>query len=417
MIDPKVFYRRIDSLLANIAGKHTGNDYLIETLKKFETSFAADLHIGKGRVYENMGSYFALVYPSSASGVTDELDAETPPMQALMKSGIYIFDDPAFTIDKAISVHNDYAIPAAFVISSLDSSWLFMFALTGGWVREEIDFCFNAIRRALNYKLFSEAVQSEFKQTAKIQQSLLPSERPQFEGYDIAVFSQAAELVGGDLYDFFNFDKNEFGFCVGDASGHGLPAALMVRDVVTGLRMGVEKHMKMVHTLKKLNEVIYRGSYSSSFISLFFGELEANGNLFYMNAGHPAPYLVTKETITSLPTTGMIVGAFPKMELHRSYVYMEENSVLVAFSDGITERINPDGEFFGSQRLITAVNEVLDKSADEIVKHLFSIVDTFGEGMKWEDDATILILKRLPVPPPPPPDPNDMIQEIIHNEG
>ena len=271
MIDPKVFYRKIDSLLSTVASKSSGKNYLIEILQKFESAFALDLHISRGRIYENKGSYYEAIFPISKGKKAVQLEVETYAMQSLLKSGIYIFDDPGFTIDTSINNKKEYAIPAALVVSSLDTSWLFVFELTGGWVREEIDFCFNAVRRALNYKLFADAVQSEFKQTAKIQQSLLPKEKPQFEGFDIAVFSQAAELVGGDLYDFFNFDKNEFGFCIGDASGHGLPAALMVRDVVTGLRMGVEKHMKMVHTLKKLNEVIYRGTYSSSFISLFFG--------------------------------------------------------------------------------------------------------------------------------------------------
>ncbi len=394
MIDPKVFYRKIDSLLTTVSGKNSGNDYLIAVLQKFEEAFASDLHIGRGRIYINRGSYFEGIFPNSRTKNPVQLDAETYAMQSLLKSGIYIFDDPAFTIDASMNNKKEYSIPAAVVVSSLDTSWIFVFDLTGGWVRDEIDFCFNAIRRALNYKLFADAVQSEFKQTAKIQQSLLPKEKPQFEGFDIAVFSQAAELVGGDLYDFFNFDKNEFGFCLGDASGHGLPAALMVRDVVTGLRMGVEKHMKMVHTLKKLNEVIYRGTYSSSFISLFFGELEVNGNLFYMNAGHPSPYLVAEKETVTLPSTGMIVGAFPKMELHRNFVYMEPGSVLVVFSDGITERSNPAGEFFGNERLINAVRAVKNKSAESILKNLFDLAYEFGEGMKWEDDATILILKR-----------------------
>ena len=315
-------------------------------------------------------------------------------MQTLLKTSIYIFDNPDFTIDKTLTSKQEYSIPAALIVNSLDTSWLFVFELTGGWVRDEIDFCFNAIRRALNYRLFSEALNSELQMTAKIQQSLLPAEEPRFEGYDIAVFSQAAELVGGDLYDFFNFDKNEFGFCLGDASGHGLPAALMVRDVVTGLRMGVEQHMKMVHTLKKLNEVVYRGTYSSSFISLFFGELEASGNLFYMNAGHPAPYLIYKNKVTTLQPTGMVIGAFPKMELSRSFVYMEKGSVLVIFSDGIVERVSPEGDFFGNERLIKVVKTVKHKTAKEILKDLFDIADEFGQGLKWEDDATILILKR-----------------------
>ncbi len=394
MIEPKVFYRKLDSLLATISSRRSAKDYLFEILKKFEVTFGQDLHICKGKIYENKGSFFELIFSSVENVGLTEIYTDLSPVHALLKSGIYIFDDPSFTIDKSLVGSNEYAIPAALLVSSTESSWIFVFELSGGWVREEVEFSFNAIRRALDYKLFSEAMQSELQQTAKIQQSLLPSEEPQFDGYDIAVFSKQAELVGGDLYDFFNFDKNEFGFCIGDASGHGLPAALMVRDVVTGLRMGVEKHMKMVHTLKRLNEVVFRGTYSSSFISLFFGELEINGNLFYMNAGHPSPYLFKKRSVVPLPSTGMVIGAFPKMELSRSFVFMEKGDVLVAFTDGIVERTNPEGEFFGDKRLIDTVKVLKNKPSKEILKDLFDFAYEFGAGIKWEDDASILVIKR-----------------------
>ena len=133
----------------------------------------------------------------------------------------------------------------------------------------------------LNYKLFSESVKSELEQAVHIQQSLLPTSALEYSGFEIFGRSQPAELVGGDLYDYYSYDKDGFGVCIGDASGHGIPAALMVRDVVTGLRMGLEKHMKMVHTLKKLNNVIYQSVYSTRFISLFYAEIESDGNIFY----------------------------------------------------------------------------------------------------------------------------------------
>jgi serine phosphatase RsbU (regulator of sigma subunit) len=132
-----------------------------------------------------------------------------------------------------------------------------------------------------------------------------------------------------------------------------------------------------------------------------------------MNAGHPAPYLITENEPVSLPTTGMIIGAFPKMELHRSFVFMSEGSVLVSFSDGITERTNPEGEFFGNDRLIEAVTSVRDKSAEEILQYVFGVADAFGEGMKWDDDATILILKRLPKPTEAPVETTDDEKEDV----
>ena len=186
----------------------------------------------------------------------------------MLKSKTYIFDNPLLTIDKGINNQSEYKIPAAIVIGNSEFSWILVFELKSGWIREEIELCFNAVRTMLNYRFLTEASQNDIEKAANIQKSLLPSVAPQFPKLSVAGFSQPAELVGGDLYDYFDFDQEVFGVCIGDASGHGLPAALLVRDVVTGLRMGLEKHMKMVYTFKKLNNVIYRSVYSTRFVSL-----------------------------------------------------------------------------------------------------------------------------------------------------
>src|SRR4029079_5329813 len=118
---------------------------------------------------------------------------------------------------------------------------------------------------------------------AGIQESLLVEEPPDFAGYEIASHSVAAEEVGGDFYDFLVFDDELLGFSIGDASGHGLPAALQVRDVVTGLRMGIEQDLKVGEVLARLNRVIHRSNLSSRFVSVFYGELDSGGNMVYVN--------------------------------------------------------------------------------------------------------------------------------------
>jgi len=167
----------------------------------------------------------------------------------------------------------------------------------------------------------------------------------------IAGRSQPAELVGGDLYDYFNFDEDGFGVCIGDASGHGLPAALLVRDVVTGLRMGLEKHMKMVYTFKKLNNVIYQSVYSTRFISIFYAEIEKDGIIQFVNAGHPAPILFDGNKFSELESTGLIFGALPEIQLTRGFAQITPGSVLVLYTDGIIERKSPTIEDFSIDRL------------------------------------------------------------------
>lgn len=397
MLEPKYFYRKLDSLLAGIGKEKTGQDFLFNILIKLEDSFGSDLQIRRGRIYEEVAASFELIYPveENTKGYTERFPSEMHEIQLILRSRLYIFDNPGASTPFKNFPGFEYSVPAAFVVNSPDQKYIFVFELMSGWVREEIEFCLNAVRRAVNYRLFSEAVIGEMQQAARIQQSLLASVPPSIPGWDIAARSKPAELVGGDLYDYFRFEAEDFGICFGDASGHGLPAALMVRDVVTGLRMGVEKHMKMVYTLKKLNEVIYRGSYSTSFISLFFAEFENNGNLFYANGGHPAPLIFKKKSIVELQPTGLIFGAFPDISIKRSFAHMDEGDILLLYSDGIIERQNADEEFFAISNVISLVREHENLGASAIIELIFEEADKFGAGAKWEDDATLMIIKKI----------------------
>jgi sigma-B regulation protein RsbU (phosphoserine phosphatase) len=227
-----------------------------------------------------------------------------------------------------------------------------------------------------------------------IQRSLLPAEAPVLEGFELAGRSQPAELVGGDLYDFLLFEDATFGVSIGDASGHGLPAALLVRDVVTGLRMGMEGQMKMAYTLRKLNQVIHRSTFSTRFASLFYGEVEANGNLIYVNAGHPPPLLIRGDRVQQLQATGMVIGPLPELPLRRAYAFFEPGAVLVLYTDGIFERSTPARGAFGLERLTALVTAHQHLPAPDLVDLIFDAVFSFGNEEDWEDDATLVVVKR-----------------------
>ena len=397
MLEPKTFYRKLDSLLNKIGQEKSGKDFLFSIVSELEKTFGTDLNIGNGRIYEERENEYVLIstFNSQSKHIMPKIPFESEALQALLKSKTYIFDDPSLTLDKSINAHGEYGIPAAITVRSSENRWLFVFELKSGWVREEIEFCLNAVRTVLNYRLTSESVTNEMQQAVHIQQSLLPASVPEFPGFDIAGKSIPAELVGGDLYDYYTFDNDVCGICVGDASGHGLPAALLVRDVVTGLRMGLEKHFKMVYTFKKLNTVIHRSVYSTSFVSLFYGEVEKNGNILYVNAGHPAPILFDKNEITELESTGLILGALPEIDIQRGHAFIKPGNVLVLYTDGILERVNNKLEEFGLERLKKVIIDNLDKSAAEIMEVIFESSHVFGGGKKWEDDATVVVIKRI----------------------
>ncbi len=398
MIEPKIFYRKLDFLLNKIGHEKTGKDFLFMIVKELENTFGNDLSIVRGRIYEEEENDFVLISPKEDFKnvkLATSIPKESEPVKTLIKTKSYIFDNPGFSIDPLISSNRrEYSIPAAFTIRGTEDFWIIIFELKGGWIREEIEFCFNAVRNALNSRIYSEAVKNEIEQAVLIQQSLLPTAAPVIPGYQVSGFSQPAELVGGDLYDYFKFDETSFGFCIGDASGHGIPAALLVRDVVTGLRMGLEKEMKTVFTLKKLNRVINKSVYSSLFVSLFYADLETSGNLFYVNAGHPLPFLVSGKEVIELKTTGLIFGALPEVSIHQTYVYMKPGSTLVLYSDGIIERQNRQKEEYGIQRLHDVVIKNQKKDAKNILDEIFNSARKFGNSNKWEDDATVIVIKR-----------------------
>jgi hypothetical protein len=398
MIEPKEFYRKLDSLLSKINMVKSGSDFLFTIVEELGKTFGNDLHIGRGRVYEKNGDEYILVSSLSRQENVDieaSLSINSNTVQSILNSKTYIFDNPVFGTDIKSSPQREYAIPAAIIVHNQVQNWILLFELKSGWVREEIEFCLNAVRAVLNYRLLSESIKNEYEQAFLIQKSLLPTSSPKIPGYQIAGNSQQAELVGGDLFDYYKFNEEEFGFCIGDASGHGIPAALMARDVIIGLRMGLENQMKMVHTLKKLNRVIYQSVYSTRFISLFYAEMETNGTLFYVNAGHPSPIMVYNNEVTELESTGLVFGALPEIDLRRSYIEIYPDSVLVLFSDGIVERQNTVGEEFGLALLKDVIIKNSDLDAEEIVNAIFLAANKFGGKRKWKDDATVVVIKRI----------------------
>jgi sigma-B regulation protein RsbU (phosphoserine phosphatase) len=398
VIEPKEFYRKLDFLLGKINMVKSGTDFLFTIVTELEKTFGADLHIGKGRVYEKIGEEYVLVSQLSKREnieIESILSITSNAVQSIVDSKTYIFDNTVYDITPNSSLQKEYAIPAAIFVRNQEHNWILFFELISGWVREEIEFCLNAVRSVLNYRLLSESIKNEYEQAFLIQKSLLPTSSPKIPGYQIAGDSQPAELVGGDIFDYYKFNEEEFGFCIGDASGHGIPAALMARDVIIGLRMGLENQMKMVHTLKKLNRVIFQSVYSTKFISLFYAEMETNGDLFYVNAGHPAPILVYQNEVIELESTGLVFGALPEIEVKRSYINISPGGILVLFTDGIVERQNNSEEEYGTSRLKNIIINNRDKDADEILKRIFQSVNEFGNKRKWKDDATVVLIKRI----------------------
>jgi len=399
-LEPKLLYRRLDKLFGALDSEMPPRRLLESFLEDAFQTLRADLRLQAGLLYGEGRDGFALmrtvgrVEPPAADG----FDAQSRPVALVLQHGVYIFADP-----DADDAPTRFGIlprrpTAGVVVGRRPKRYVLFFLLADGWVREELDFALNTVRAALGSRLMEERALGSLEQAAEIQQSLLVEEPPSFAGFDLAARSRPAEEVGGDFFDFAVFDEDMLGLSIGDASGHGLPAALLVRDVVTGLRMGLERELKIAYVFQKLNRVIHHSTLSSRFVSVFYAELERNGNVIYVNAGHQPPLLFHskggKANVLELTTGGTVIGPLPEVRFHRGMAYLQPDDLLVMCTDGILERRAPDGTFFGEDRLRELVCERRRESASEILEAIFAAAEAHGRGRAWEDDATVVIVRR-----------------------
>jgi len=231
------------------------------------------------------------------------------------------------------------------------------------------------------------------EQARAIQVSLLPP-TPSFGDFDIAAVSLPARVVGGDVYDMQLVDAETLAISVADASGHGLPAALQARDVVTGLRMGAERELKITRVIERLNRVIYQSGLTSRFVSLVFGELELNGTLTYINAGHPPPLLLTDAGIQELTVGGGLLGPQPDSFYKRGFAHVDRGAALLLYSDGALEHGMTSGDAFGAERLAQWLGEWREGSAREGLEDLVMRLRAHGKDAPFEDDVTLVFIRR-----------------------
>jgi sigma-B regulation protein RsbU (phosphoserine phosphatase) len=398
----KRLYRRLDTLFGELHPRRQQGRHLEAFLDKGFDLLQEDLRLLAGLLYVERRDGFSLV---SAVGRVDgappeTLDPKGAPLVHLIENRVYIFGDP----DAEAAPHQLGLFPraaaAGLVVGRRPQRACILFLLDEGWEMEELDFALNTVRAALDARLSDARVRGSVREAAEIQRSLLLDEPPDFPGFDMACRSVATEEVGGDFYDFHVLGEDILGLAIGDASGHGLPAALVVRDVVTGLRMGIEKDLKIAHVFAKLNRVIHRSRLSSRFVSVFYAELEADGNLVYVNAGHPPPILFFRYPRPRQPADqelsvgGTVVGPLPEVRFRRGFARLRPGEVLVSVTDGILERPDDSGEFFGTQRLRAVVREAGEAGAREILDRLFAAATEHGGHRPWDDDATALVVRR-----------------------
>ena len=158
--------------------------------------------------------------------------------------------------------------------------------------------------------------------------------------------------------------------------------------------MAVERDFKIVRTVERLNRIIHESRLTTRFVSLFYGEIEDDGNLMYVNAGHPHPLHFHGMNVTPLVQTGLVLGPTANATYSRGYRRIEPGDAVVLYTDGMVEAHGENGEEFGPGRLTRAFLELRERPCDEIARELISKVDEWSGGGDPEDDRTVVVLKR-----------------------
>jgi sigma-B regulation protein RsbU (phosphoserine phosphatase) len=354
-----------------------------------------ELGIKGGRIYEQTNSHYQLVSQAGDSHAPPDfsISMDYVAIQKLRHDGQVFMCPTDEGYDPKVEEPLGNECFAAISLGEHDE-WFISFSLMDPIDEQNVHYMLTSIYFVANLKIRTKRLETYIAEARKIQLSLLPTEFPQFYDYDIYGRSVPAAIVGGDVFDVIPISETILGLAVADASGHGLPAALQVRDVIIGLRMGLEKDLKIVRTVQKLNSVLASAGKSHEFVTLFYSELEDNGNFFYVNAGHPPPIFFGHTSVHELTRGGLILGPYPSAKYERGFVFFEKGNALVMYSDGVTEATNTVGEEFGTERLIDLIQKNREATSKELVDIIFKEINEFTNSYTPADDRTIFVVRK-----------------------
>ena len=239
-----------------------------------------------------------------------------------------------------------------------------------------------------------ERIEQELRTAQAIQQAFLPKDIPLVAGWQLVPFYQPAREVGGDFYDFFLLEDGWLGLAIGDVTGKGIPAALVMATVHTMLRSAVQGMISPGQVLARVNDLLAAEIPAGMFVTCFYALLDPkSGRLRYANAGHEPPYRRHAGSATELSATGMPLGLMPGTRYDEYEAALAPGESLLFYSDGLVEAHNPRREMFGFPRLQTLLAE--HSNGTPLIDFVLGELQSFtGQGWEQEDDVTLMMLQR-----------------------
>lgn len=237
----------------------------------------------------------------------------------------------------------------------------------------------------------------DLEQAAEIQQRFLPTVAPAVRGLDVAGHNAPCRTVGGDYYDFFPYGSSRIAMVLGDVSGKGMPASLLMMGLQARVQVLIEEPKSLAEVMTRLNRITSANCPSNRFITLFFCILDGDtGELTFCNAGHNPPVIARSNgTYDVLKGGGPVLGILPFIEYKEYQAKLDEGDVLVIYSDGVTEANNPAGDELGVEGLAEAVMPYRNESASAIIGQINKSLVSYTAGAPPSDDITLIVARRV----------------------
>jgi sigma-B regulation protein RsbU (phosphoserine phosphatase) len=250
--------------------------------------------------------------------------------------------------------------------------------------------------RLLEEQIERERLEHELQLASEIQQRFQPTAPPHVEGYELQGISFPCYEIGGDYYDFIRRKDGHLLIALGDVSGKGTAAALLMSSLHASVHAQASSSCSLVETINAVNRYLAENIPSNRFVTLFYAELDPeSGTLCFLNAGHNPPLIVrVSGTVEQLSSGGLPLGIKPDAEYREGRTQLHPGDVLVIYSDGVSEANNPSGEEFGTPRLQDVVVRNLDSTAARIRDRIEDALTKFAQGAPAADDITLVIVKR-----------------------
>jgi serine phosphatase RsbU (regulator of sigma subunit) len=257
---------------------------------------------------------------------------------------------------------------------------------------------FDELQAAQEQLIEKERLERELKVAAEIQMSILPDTLPLVEGFDFGGRILPARQVGGDFYDVFTLDHHKLGVLIGDVADKGVPSAIFMARAHALVIAEADSVISPGNVLRRVNKHITRLEKSTQFVTALYGVLDINtGEFEYARAGHEPPLLLSPDgDVHRLPhKPGMALGLWDEITLDEYSVHLPKDSMLMMFTDGMTDCRNPKGEPYGLERIKRTMSGLAVATAQAACDQLFDSLMYYQSGAKQDDDVTLLAIHAL----------------------